>query len=83
LTVGVDVLFVAVATRDAVVFITELLLETPETDVTMTTLKAYARPSPDMDIRTRNCNSDANKIRRQNRTALTKFECNLAIFEEF
>jgi hypothetical protein len=59
LTVGVDVLFVAVATRDAVVFITELLLETPETDVTMTTLKAYARPSPDMDIHLRNCNSGA------------------------
>jgi len=49
LTVG-DVLFVAVATLDAVAFITELLLETLETDVTMTTLKAYARPSPDMDI---------------------------------
>ena len=59
MTVGVDVLFAVVATFDAVVFITELLLETPETDVTMTTLKAYARSSPDMDIRLRNCKTGA------------------------
>jgi hypothetical protein len=52
LTTGDDALLGAVDDVDVVPFLTEMLLDTLETDVTIASLYFIARPSPDMDIRT-------------------------------
>jgi hypothetical protein len=52
LTTGDDALLAAVDDVDVVPFLTEMLLDTLETDVTIASLHEFAQPSPDMDIRT-------------------------------
>lgn len=59
LTVVDDVLLAAVVATDDAVFITELLLDALETDVTMLNLRECAQPSPGMDIRREDCKSGA------------------------
>jgi hypothetical protein len=59
LTTGDDAFLAAVDDVDVVLFLTEMLLDMLETDVTIVSLHEFARPPPGMDIRAGISNSDA------------------------